>query len=458
MLLKRFYINIWIRVVGIVANSLLLAACILWMRDVLIVANVTLLLTIQVFLLVRSLNKLNKDLESFFEAVHSQDSSLVFSHRKSHSAFSNLYQQLDNINKTIQQIKIENQNQNQYFKALVEHIGIGIIGFTDDGKVTLFNSAASELLKKANLFRITDLDTVKPGLSSLLRQLKPSEPRLVSLYQRSELMQLSVKATWIRILDQKITLVSLQNIRNELDEKELESWQKLIRVLTHELMNSVGPMSSTIATLGEFLVNQEGSTKKAEELTDDMVADIATGLHILEDRSHGMVDFVTRFRNLTLLPQPVFTTFGVGELFGSIQRLLAEKLQQSNVKLEVKVANGTVRLTADRGMVEQILLNLVGNAIYALEGVAEGRILLIAQLDDNNRLSITVADNGVGIPPELHDKVFIPFFSTRKDGSGIGLSLSRQLMRLHGGTITLSSTPGEGTVVTLRFGEGEIED
>jgi len=356
MLLKRFYINIWIRVVGIVTNSLLLAACMLWMRDMLIIANVTLLLAIQVFLLVRSLNKLNKDLESFFEAVHSQDSSLVFSHRKSHSAFSNLYQQLDNINKTIQQIKIENQNQNQYFKALVEHIGIGIIGFTDDGKVTLFNSAASELLKKANLFRITDLDTVKPGLSSLLRQLKPSEPRLVSLYQRSELMQLSVKATWIRILDQKITLVSLQNIRNELDEKELESWQKLIRVLTHELMNSVGPMSSTIATLGEFLVNTGGSTKKADELTDDIVADIATGLHILEERSHGMVDFVTRFRNLTLLPQPVFTTFSIGELFGSIQRLLAEKLQQSNVKLEVKVASEAVRLTADRGMVEQTFL------------------------------------------------------------------------------------------------------
>ena len=216
-------------------------------------------------------------------------------------------------------------------------------------------------------------------------------------------------------------------------------------------------MSSTIATLGEFLVNTGGSTKKADELTDDIVADIATGLHILEERSHGMVDFVTRFRNLTLLPQPVFTTFSIGELFGSIQRLLAEKLQQSNVKLEVKVASEAVRLTADRGMVEQILLNLVGNAIYALEGMAKGSILLIAQLDDHNRLTVTVADNGVGIPPELHDKVFIPFFSTRKDGSGIGLSLSRQLMRLHGGTITLSSTPGEGTVVTLRFSEGEIE-
>lgn len=451
MLLKKFYINIWIRVVGIVATSLLLAACFIWMRDYLIIANVLAMLIIQVILLVRNLNRLNKDLESFFEAIKSNDSSIVFSHRKKNTPFKGLYQQLENINRNIQQIKIENQNQNQYFKALVEHVGVGLIAFNSEGKVTLFNRAASELLRKAYLFRISEMETVQPGLCNLLEELQPSDQRLVSLYRQQELLQLSFKSTWIKIMDERIKLVSLQNIRNELDEKELESWQKLIRVLTHELMNSAGPMSSTIATLNEFIVNSNGKPKKVNELTNEMVEDIATGLHILEERSIGMVEFVTKFRNLTLLPKPTFSTFSITELLANIRVLMNEKINKRGIDVEIKVPYENMQITADRSMVEQILINLISNAIYALEGIDTPRIWLIAKVDENDKPLLIVADNGKGIPEEIRDKIFIPFFSTRKDGSGIGLSLSRQMMRLHGGTLTMTSTPGEITVFTLKW-------
>ena len=451
MLLKKFYINIWIRVVAIVATSLLMAACFVWMRDYLIIFNILGILVIQVVLLVRSLNQLNNDLESFFEAIKSNDSSLVFSHRKKNTPFKGLYQQLENINRNIQQIKIENQNQNQYFKALVEHVGVGLIAFNSTGKVTLFNRAASELLRKAYLFRISELDSVQPGLCRLLEELQPSDQRLVSLYRQQELLQLSFKSTWIKIMDERIKLVSLQNIRNELDEKELESWQKLIRVLTHELMNSAGPMSSTIATLNEFIVNSNGKPKKVNELTNEMVEDIATGLHILEERSIGMVEFVTKFRNLTLLPKPTFSTFSITELLANIRVLMNEKINKRGIDVEIKVPYENMQITADRSMVEQILINLISNAIYALEGIETPRIWLIAKVDENDKPMLIVADNGKGIPEEIRDKIFIPFFSTRKDGSGIGLSLSRQMMRLHGGTLTMTSTPGEMTVFTLKW-------
>lgn len=433
------------------ATSLLMATCFVWMRDYLIIFNLLGILVIQVALLVRSLNQLNNDLESFFEAIKSNDSSLVFSHRKKNTPFKGLYQQLENINKNIQQIKIENQNQNQYFKALVEHVGVGLIAFNDEGKVTLFNRAASELLRKAYLFRISELETVQTGLSNMLEELQPSEQRLVSLYRQQELLQLSFKSTWIKIMDDRIKLVSLQNIRNELDEKELESWQKLIRVLTHELMNSAGPMSSTIATLNEFITTADGKPKKVAELTNEMVEDIATGLHILEERSIGMVEFVTRFRNLTILPKPTFTTINVAELFASIKVLMQEKLNLHRIEVEVKVPFASMQITADRSMVEQILINLVSNAIYALEDTPKPTIRLIAMLDENDKPLLIVADNGKGVPEELQDKIFIPFFTTRKDGSGIGLSLSRQMMRLHGGTLTMTSTPGEITAFTLKW-------
>lgn len=451
MLLKKFYINIWIRVAAIVASSVLMAACFMWMHDYLIVANILAIIIIQVVLLIRSLNRLNKDLESFFEAIKSNDSSLVFSHRKKNTPFKGLYQQLENINKNIQQIKIENQNQNEYFKALVEHVGVGLIAFNSEGKVTLYNRAAAELLRKAYLFRISELEAVQPGLSSMLNELQPSEQRLVSVYREQELLQLSFKSTWIKIMDEQIKLVSLQDIRNELDEKELDSWQKLIRVLTHELMNSAGPMSSTISTLNEFITTESGSPKKVTELTNEMVEDIAAGLRILEERSVGMVEFVTRFRNLTILPKPTFATINVADLFAGIKVLMKEKLNQHGIEVDMKIHIENMQITADRSMMEQILINLVSNAVYALKNTTKPCIWLVAKLDENEKPLIIVADNGMGIAEELQDKIFIPFFTTRQDGSGIGLSLSRQMMRLHGGTLTMTSTPGEITVFTLKW-------
>ncbi len=449
MLLRNFYVNIIIRVLGIVLNSLAIAACAFWKPDWLIMGNLIVLLVLQVFLLIQKLNRLNHDLESFFEAMRSNDTSIVFTGKRKYPSFRNLYQQFEKINHDFQRIKIENHRQNEYFRVLVEHINVGVIAFTGDERITLCNRSAKELLRKPNLFRLADLEGIQSGLSELVRSIRPSQQKLVTLYRESELLQLSIRSAWIRIQDEMIKLVSFQNIRNELDEKELESWQKLIRVLTHELMNSAGPINSTISTIAEFLTTPDGRTRPLGELNDAVINDTVQGIRIIEERSRGMMDFVTRFRSLTLLPTPSFSTFPVAELFRSIDRLMSEQMQNQSIQLEVAVKPEHLEVTADRGMMEQILINLVSNAIHATNAKPIRRIRLNGATDANKRIIIQVVDNGSGIPYDIQDKVFVPFFTTRRDGSGVGLSLSRQLARIQGGMLTFMSVPGEGAAFEL---------
>jgi nitrogen fixation/metabolism regulation signal transduction histidine kinase len=414
--------------------------------------NLFVFLGLQIYFMIRGLNRINVDLENFFNSVRNNDSSMIYSYRRKNSPYLKLYEQFDLLNHQIQRIKIENENQNQYFKVLVEHVGVGLLTFNEKGKVSLFNQAAKQLVNKPTLYRVQELDCIQSGLSQLLQEMKPSEQKLVSLYRNNELIQLSVKATEIKIMEEKLKLISLQNIRNELDEKELDSWQKLIRVLTHEIMNSVGPINSTISTLSEFLTQEEtGEAKPLAEIDEETIEDTVTGLHIIEERSRGMLDFVTRFRNLTVLPQPEYTCFSIVELFKSIQVLMEEQLREEKVDFRVIMEKKDHILKADKGLLEQVLLNLVRNGMQAMEGKDEKTLVLEAVQYNGHQTLIQVKDNGKGIESDIRDKIFIPFFTTREKGSGIGLSLSRQIMRLHGGTLTMRSQPGKGTVFQMKF-------
>lgn len=449
MLLKKFYVNIVFRVAGILASCIAIALCWVWKPDWLILINLLLILAIQVVLLLVKMNQLNKDLESFFTAIRSNDSSIIFTGKNRYSPFKSLYLQLETINKDIQNLKIENHRQNEYFKVLVEHVNIGLISFDKDERVTLYNRTAREIIGKHRLQKIEELEQIQSGLSTIVKELEPSQQKLITIYSNGGIQQLSLRSAWIKYHENWIKLVSFQNIRNELDEKELESWQKLIRVLTHELMNSAGPINSTISTIKEFLTNPDGEPKPAESLTDHIVDDTVEGLKIIEERSQGMMDFVKKFRSLTLLPKPVITSIVLNDLFNSIDRLLAEQFKSQNIAVEVKISPSTLSLMADKGMMEQILLNLISNSINALNNTTSKRIVLSATKNENQQVVIQVTDNGCGIPPEIQDKVFIPFFTTRKEGSGIGLSFSRQLIRLQGGTLTFTSIQDAGSIFTI---------
>lgn len=451
MLFRKLYTTVVIRVLGLLGNCFLLVWIWFTYEDALILGNLAVLLLFQTILMIRKLNRLNNDLEIFFKSIRNNDSTARFKSIREDD-YLELYTQFNLINKDIQKIKIDSENQNQYFKVLVEHVGIGLISFDKNGKVSLFNKAAKELLNKSHLSNINEFDRIQEGLANLIIALQPSEQKLWSVYRNHELIQLSVKATEIKMANQNIKLVSFQNIKNELDEKELDSWQKLIRVLTHEIMNSISPINSSISTLVEMYSDEEtGEHINKSKISNELIGDTVEGLDIIEERIAGMVKFVRRFRDLTLLPTPIFAELDLVIKMQNLLKLFKDDFNKEGVELTLTYPKEEILVNADSSMIDQVLINLIKNSIQALENRTDKAIHVRIKCNDQNRPFIEFEDNGCGIEEKYQSEVFVPFFTTKNEGTGIGLSLSRQLMRLQGGTLTFKSESLYYTVFTIKF-------
>jgi signal transduction histidine kinase len=333
----------------------------------------------------------------------------------------------------------------------VQHVGIGLIAFLPDGKVELINTAAKRLLGIAQLKNIKSLESWSPPLVKALFKLKPKEKAQIRVDDNNELLQLALYSTEFKLRDFTYKLVSIQNIYTELEEKEIDAWQKLIRVLTHEIMNSITPISSLASTINELI--KDSPNLRAGQKTEDgeTLTDICDAAQTIQKRSEGLLHFVDAYRSLTLIQKPNFQIFPIEELFNRAAKLIQINLKNKNIKLEIKIEPKTLELVADPELIEQALINLLLNSLHAVEGRENAAIVMQARLDGRSKTIIQVKDNGSGISKDNMDKVFIPFYSTKEIGSGVGLSLSRQIMRLHNGTISLQSKPGIETIITLRF-------
>ena len=320
----------------------------------------------------------------------------------------------------------------------MQHIGIGLIVFDSAGEVSLINNAAKRLLGVPRLGHIADLDRVNPILTATLQHLGPQGRDLVRL----EEIQLALHASVFRLSHREHTLVALHDIGPDLDKKEMEAWQNLIRVLTHEIMNSITPIASLAATANGML--------QADALDAEATEDIRSAVSTIQRRSEGLLHFVEAYRGLTRVPAPSFEIVSVAGLFARVEQLMRPQFVKSAVELRLQVDPPSLELTADPEQVEQILINLLRNAREATAHRAGAGVDLTAYMV-RDKVVIEVADNGPGIVPEALGKVFIPFFTTKRDGSGIGLSLCRQIMRLHRGAIAVRSEPGVRTVFALRF-------
>jgi len=455
------YINVIARSLLLTATSVLFAF-ILRSGDYFTIINLGLLIVIQTFLLIFYLNKVNRELSYFFSSVINEDSSLSFTKGYKGRSFEKLYKSMEYVNEQIRKMRIENVNQNQYFFTLSEHVGIGLLSFDEEGQVELFNDAAQKLLNITNLFNIQELNKIHNGFPNILKTIKPGKQKLVRIKIGNEFLLLSAKATLLKIRGETIKLVSLQNIKNELEENELESWQKLIRVLTHEIMNSIAPIASTITTLTCFFRKEENNIPvEVEEIDENIIRHTLNGLNIIGDRSEGLINFINKYRSLTALPKPVMEDFKLNVMFNNIHLLLEEEIKRNNINFIIIADQVDLMLKADKKLVEQILINLVKNSISAFEKPDKEKLIDIKQTgkfikleafkNKEERVNICVSDNGCGIAEDIVDQIFIPFFTTRENGSGIGLSLSRQIMRLHAGTISVQSEPGEETRFILKF-------
>jgi len=410
---------------------------------------VGLIISYQIYALIHYVEKTNRDLNRFLMTIKHEDFSQTFLGAGLGSSFEELKKAFNEVIQKFHRTRTEKEEHFRYLQTVVQHVGIGLITFNADGKIDLLNTAAKRLLKKPSLKNISDLKPISADLFNTLAGIRAGQKALVKISDANEMLQLVVNATEFVLRDQNFTLVSLQNIQSELEEQELEAWQKLIRVLTHEIMNSITPIASLASTLND-MVRSEGKDAAVPSLEHETRSDIEGGLQTIQSRSEGLLHFVNAYRDLTRVPVPDLRIFPVKGLLDQVTQLLNGEAKNGRVAIQTCVRPAALELTADRKLIEQILINILQNAVQALEGQPNGEIHLSAQINDRGRPVVRVVDNGPGIPEKLLDKIFIPFFTTREEGSGIGLSLSREIMRLHGGAVVVSSKPGE-TIVTLRF-------
>ena len=313
----------------------------------------------------------------------------------------------------------------------------------------LINNAAKKLLKIPRLGNIRDIESISPRLADKLSRISPGDKDLVKLKQGDDLLQLSIYATGFILRQQQLNLVAMQNIQTELEEKEMISWQNLIRVLTHEIMNSITPIASLASTAAGLL--KDNKECKIPEDVNEVIIDVRQAVKTIEKRSKGLITFIDNYRELTRIPKPEFKIVQVKDLFDRVEILMKDQLKHNSIKFSTAIDPESLTITADPALIEQVLINLCKNSVEAVSGVSHPKIKLKAGTDGIGNPLVKVIDNGKGISEEVAERIFIPFFTTKPEGSGIGLSLSRQIIRLHKGTIGVASTPNERTVFKLRF-------
>jgi two-component system, NtrC family, nitrogen regulation sensor histidine kinase NtrY len=341
----------------------------------------------------------------------------------------------------------EKEEHFQYLNSVVQQVRTGILSFDTEGNIQLMNANAKKFLGIGQINNLRDLLSLNPRLYHALNS---SAPGKSELYKSSNELHLTIQATELRIRGVDVKLITLQNIQPELQKQELEAWQNLTRVLRHEIMNSITPISSLTSTLREILDHDMERKNSHYELKDEGAEDLREGLSTIENRSKGLIKFIDAYREYTSLPKPRMTLVRLKDVIEKVAQLMKPELKKTTIRFHSSCSSEYITIQADVEMIEQVLINLIKNAIEALGETPDPQLDLIG-LYDENTVKIQVIDNGPGIIKEALEHIFVPFYTTKRTGSGIGLSLSRQIMQMHNGSITVESEPDVRTVFTLRF-------
>ncbi|MBN2480560.1 MAG: hypothetical protein JXB19_02375 [Bacteroidales bacterium] len=451
MVFKNYRLNIITRVILLTANIFLFFFSI--ERNYLIAPVIV--AVVIVFLIVstiRYLDKTNRELTSFLESIRFSEFTRTFQIEGMGGSFNELNKAFNEVMLDFQKVRAEKEESFHYLQTIVQNIDVSVIAYSADGNIELINKTAKKLFQVASIKNINFLETLSLELVETLYNIKPGENRLVKLQFDDDILQLAIYASTIKVKNKMINLVTIKDIQNVLEVQETEAWQKLIRVLTHEIMNSITPIASLSSTL-DLMLKGMVSDQQGEQLQIDneSVAEIQDALKTINKRSTGLLHFVNTYRNLTRIPKPNFKVCQIRELFTNIEKLMEEELRQSELDFLVSVEPEQLEFTADEQLIEQVLINLIKNSMHALNGRKNGKIHMAGFLNKRGHVTLQVTDNGPGIIKDVLDKVFIPFFTTKPSGSGIGLSLSKQILRLHNATISVHSEPDVETVFTMTF-------
>jgi signal transduction histidine kinase len=401
----------------------------------------------QVFDMYRMLKKAQDEVQEFVESVHYRDFSRYFNVKQAPAELQTLRKGFNEINSTFKVISKEKEMQYQYLQKILELVDTGIISYeTVSGELNWMNDTFKRMMDIPYLKTIHSLEKRDTVLYQAVLAIRPGETKIATITKENSPVKILLAATMFQTDGKTNKVIAFQNINEALDETEAKAWQKLLSVMTHEIMNSVAPISSLAGTLKNRLLQVVPQTDSNNSDRDDL----ELGLETIKRRSEGLLKFAETYRNLNKVTKPNLKKIFVRDLFENLHTLMQPTLEQKNIQLEVILKDPGLAAELDVNLIEQVLINLVVNSLEALKEKQDPKIVLSAS-QDKNRLFIKVADNGSGISPEVLDKIFVPFFSTKKSGSGIGLSLCKQIMLLHRGNIQVQSREGEGTAFVLQF-------
>lgn len=446
--MNRFNILVFVQILLIALTGMLIAVSIRAEFLKMTTAGLILLWAGQVFFLNFYMNRIHRDVRKFMEGLRSQDTTQYFNEQKAGCYFTRLYASFNEITHNFRLVRIEREVENQFFREALKSSASGLMAVTENGDITLINDAALQILGMESMNTLSDLKEVHPGLAEKVAS-GDLRNRQVKITVDRKMHQLAVKSSEIRLEGKPVNIYSMLDITREMDRNELEAWQKLIRVLNHEITNSVVPLHLLSTSLLDLFYDGKKQVAPAD-IDEELIDRTVLGLSTMIKRSGGLSDFIATYKSFTDVGEPDCSTIQLAELLKHVASLLADELERAGVKLDLEVIPSDLQVLADEKLIEQTLINLVKNSIFALDQV-KNPVIQCKAYGQGHTVSIEVSDNGRGIPEEIMDHIFTPFFTTRKNGSGIGLSLARQVMQMHNGSIRVSSEEGKDTAFTLRF-------
>lgn len=430
---KTLFLNLLWRVALLIATSLAIHFMVVKMLDreavFTLVVGVALLL-LQIYFLTTYVMRINKTLIGFIDTVGLSSATELQFHERN-PGLSSLESSLNQLKSEVNLSRLEEQKQRSLLDHVIAAMETGIICMNQENEVVFSNKSAHSILQNKAFSSLDELEKISPVLASAMKNAKSGTSRVIPMPQ----YKASLRCNDFMVDTQHYALYSIQNIQREVDAQEIESWQKLIRVLTHEIMNSIGPILSLSKSL-----------KKAV----DQPGKLASGLSTIENTGEGLIHFIEEYRKLSTLPPPEKSSFPIAELLGQMELLFTEECNNKQIQFTVHSDQTKQQLFADRHQLELLMINLIKNAMESLKGSSEPSLEIRTSGTAGN-IRIQVEDNGPGIPEDLKEQIFIPFYTTKKMGSGIGLSLSRQIMNMHEGSISFTSIPGKKTVFSLCF-------
>ncbi|MFC2086371.1 PAS domain-containing sensor histidine kinase [Bacteroidota bacterium] len=404
----------------------------------------------QTYSLMRFVNKTNRDYAKFLTSVKNGDFISNFHTKFDDSGYKDFYSSLSEVFEIFQKVKIEKEAQFQYLRQIMRQLNVGVIAFDPDGVIEVMNLMATRLLRITKVDHWDKLKIKTPVFYNLINSISKKDKRLVDIVIKGEKKQFFIEVNTISLLELPHKIITFQNIKSEVEAKEIEAWHKLIRTMAHEIMNSLTPITSLTETSIMLLQNEGGYQKKPAEFTKKTISNLVVALKTIESRTNGLLGFISNYRKLTRIALPKPEKLGIDELFEKIETLMRREAEKYKAGINYHILHSEMFINADGGQIEQVLINLLTNSFSAIKQTKKPEIKVLAYNNEDG-VTIEVTDNGNGIEPDKIDKIFIPFFSTKPQGTGIGLSLSKQIIKNHKGDIEVKSIPGEKTSVYVHF-------